>query len=113
MTQAATMASPQVSGWSTGRRLEYQTTSAAPATSAVEPAGGGVAPAAAAPAPIEEPPKPPPPYVAAALRRPKVPKYAIPVLAALPVWALVYAGTMVPPSNKDPQLKLGAQIFAA
>jgi len=80
----------------------------AAAASAVEPVA-----AAAAPAPVEEPPKPVPPYVAAALRRPKVPKFAIPVLAALPVWALIYAGTMSKSTSVDPQIKLGGQIFAA
>lgn len=85
------------------------------AASAVEPAGGGaVAPAAAAPAPVEEPPKPLPPYVAAAVRRPRIPKYAIPVLAALPLWALVYAGTLVKPASAlDPELEQGQKVYAA
>lgn len=85
------------------------------ATSAVEPAGGGqVAPAAAAPVPVEEPPKPLPPYVEAAVRRPKIPRYAVPVLAALPLWALVYAGTLVQPSSDlDPELTEGQRVYAA
>lgn len=85
------------------------------AASAVEPAGGSeVAPAAATPAPVEEPPKPLPPYVEAAVRRPKIPRYAIPVLAALPVWALVYAGTLVQPSaDLDPELTEGGRVYAA
>ena len=82
------------------------------AASAVEPAGGtDVAPAAAA-APVAEPPKPLPPYVQAAIRRPKVPKFAVPILAALPVWALVYAGAFVAPGEAlDPELALGKQIY--
>ena len=85
------------------------------AASAVEPAGGSeVAPAAAAPAPVEEPPKPLPPYVEAAVRRPKIPRYAVPVLAALPLWALVYAGTLVQPSaDLDPELTEGGRVYAA
>jgi mono/diheme cytochrome c family protein len=84
-----------------------------PGAAAVEPAGGtSVAPAAAAPAEVE-PPKPVPPYVAAALRRPKVPKYAIPVLAALPVWALIYAGAMVKSTTEDPQIAEGRTLYAA
>jgi mono/diheme cytochrome c family protein len=81
------------------------------AASAVEPAGAGaVAPAAAAvPA---EPAKPVPPYVADALRRPKVPKYAITVLAALPVWALIYAGSMVKTTVADPVFAEGEKIYA-
>ena len=82
------------------------------AASAVEPAGATEV-AAAAPAPVEVPPTPVPPYVAAALRRSKVPRFAIPVLAALPVWALIYAGAMVKSSTADPQLKEGATIYAA
>ena len=83
------------------------------AAGAVEPAGGAqVAAAAAAPAPVE-PPKPVPPYVAAALRRPKVPKYAIPALAALPVWALIYAGAMVKSTTEDPQIAEGRALYAA
>jgi mono/diheme cytochrome c family protein len=83
------------------------------AASAVEPAGGAeVAPAAAAP--VEEPPKPLPPYVQAAVRRPKVPKFALPILAALPVWALVYAGTFATPGEAlDPELALGKEIYSA
>ena len=85
------------------------------AASAVEPAGGSeVAPAAAAPAPVAEPPKPLPPYVEAAVRRPKIPRYAVPVLAALPLWALVYAGTLVQPSaDLDPELTEGGRVYAA
>jgi mono/diheme cytochrome c family protein len=83
------------------------------AASAVEPAAGAeLAPAAAAAAPVE-PTKPVPPYVAAALRRPRVPKYALPVLAALPVWALIYAGAMVKSTAEDPQIALGRKVYEA
>jgi mono/diheme cytochrome c family protein len=83
------------------------------AASAVEPAGGAaVAPAAAAAAPAE-PATPVPPYVAAALRRPKVPKYGIAVLAALPVWALIYAGALVKTAPADPVFEEGRGIYQA
>jgi len=77
-----------------------------------EPAAAPAAPAV--PAPVE-PPKPPPPYVTAALTRPKVPKWAIPVLAALPLWALVYAGSLYIPSaaSADPVLSEGEDIYSA
>lgn len=83
--------------------------------SAADPEGGSeIVPAAAAVAPVEAPPAPVPPYVAAALRRPRVPKFAIPVLAALPLWALVYAGAMsVPHQSLDPELAQGKTLFAA
>jgi mono/diheme cytochrome c family protein len=81
------------------------------AASAAEPAGGAaVAPAAAAAAPAE-PAKPVPPYVAAALRRPKVPKYGIAVLAALPVWALIYAGALVKTAPADPVFDEGQAVY--
>jgi len=77
-----------------------------------EAAAPAAATPAAPPAP-PEPPKPPPPYVAAALARPKVPKWAIPVLAALPLWALVYAGSLYVPSaaSADPVLAEGQDIY--
>jgi mono/diheme cytochrome c family protein len=80
-----------------------------------ESAAAPAAPTPAAPPAPPEPPKPPPPYVAAALARPKVPKWAIPVLAALPLWALVYAGTLYIPSaaSADPVLSEGEEIYAA
>ena len=79
------------------------------AATAVEPAA-----AAAAPAPVVEPPKPVPPYVAAAVARPKVPRFAIPVLAALPVWALIYAGTLTGGAGPtDPELAMGAEVYAS
>jgi mono/diheme cytochrome c family protein len=70
--------------------------------------------AAAAPAVVEEPAAPVPPYVAAAQRRPRVPKFAIPVLASLPLWALLYAGTLTQPAGpEDPELAMGQQVYAA
>ena len=79
-----------------------------------EGAAAPAAPTPAAPPAPPEPPKPPPPYVAAAMARPKVPKWAIPVLAALPLWALVYAGSLYVPSkaDTDPILKEGEGIYA-
>ena len=49
------------------------------------------APAPAAPAVVAPPPKPPPPYVEAALRRKRIPYWAIPVVALLPLWAFIYS----------------------
>jgi mono/diheme cytochrome c family protein len=88
------------------------TSAAAPVRAEDAAAPAAMAPAAP-PAPLE-PPKPPPPYVAAAMARPKVPKWAIPVLAALPLWALVYAGSLYVPSkaDTDPVLKEGESIYA-
>lgn len=96
--------------------------SAAPAAPGEAPGTGLAAsavetPAAAAPAVVEEapPPPPPPPYVQAALARPKIPRFAIPALAALPLWALIYAGTLTAGGGEelDPQLALGRDVYAA
>lgn len=75
------------------------------------------APAAAAATPTEvavAKPEPVPPYVEASLRRKRVPLWALPVLAALPVWAFVYAATLEPPSlgESDP-LSFGAQVYSS
>ena len=54
------------------------------------------APAPAAPAVVAPPPKPPPPYVEAALRRKRIPYWAIPVVALLPLWAFIYQWSLTP-----------------
>ena len=92
---------------------------AAPASeaSAAEeaPAATPAVPAAAA-APVEPAPPPPPapvrPEVAAALNRRKIPYWAMPVLAALPLWAYVYQATLEPPpaGESDP-LVLGEAVY--
>ena len=99
------------------------TPSSAPATQAsatAAPSGEAPVPAAAAPAPAvpsgpPPPPPPPPPYVAAALRRPKIPAWALPVLAMLPIWAVVYAGALVVPEKgiTDPVLLEGQEVYAS
>lgn len=90
----------------------------APAAAAAS-SGGGESTAVAAPpvaaAPVEAPPPPPPPpYVQAALARPRIPRYAMGALAALPLWGFIYFGTLVPKApEQDPQLALGADVYAA
>jgi mono/diheme cytochrome c family protein len=109
-----------------GLATPSETAPTADASTAVEPAEGApaaaaapVAPAAPAPmppapteAPPPPPPKPQPPYVQAALRRKRIPWWAMPVLASLPVWAGVYAFTLEPPSagESDP-LVLGEELY--
>jgi mono/diheme cytochrome c family protein len=67
-------------------------------TPAVSPAAGSVpATRAAAPAPAPAPPpKPIPAYVQASLRRRRIPLWAMPVVALLPVWLFVYVNAMKP-----------------
>lgn len=71
----------------------------APATASAASA----TPAVAAPAPIapgvpDPEPSAPAPNVEAALRRKRVPLWALPVVALLPLWGYVYAGTLEPPT---------------
>jgi mono/diheme cytochrome c family protein len=89
----------------------------APAGSAVEPAATA-APAETAPAavpePVVEPPKPVRPEVAAALARRKIPVWAMPVLALLPIWAYVYQATLEPPPQpNDTPLALGGEEYSS
>lgn len=83
--------------------------------SEVEPAAA--APAAAAPAPAEvavAPPEPVPPYVEAALRRKRIPYWVMPIVGLLPIWAILYAGSLSPADTGEAtQLDLGAEIYAA
>ncbi len=85
---------------------------ATPATSAAP------APAAASmpahPAPVEDPPPPPPsPMVEAYENRRKIPYWAMPVLAALPLWAYLFVGTLEPPpATGGPEVE-GEELYAA
>jgi mono/diheme cytochrome c family protein len=69
---------------------------------------------AAAPPAEPEPAAPPPPYVEAALTRKKIPIWAMPVLAFLPVWAIIFLGGLSPADTGEPtQLELGQEIYTA
>jgi mono/diheme cytochrome c family protein len=89
-----------------------------PATASTTPAvvAGGAPPAkppAAAPTPAPAPPpRPLPDYVVAAKTRRKIPFWAMPVLAALPIWLFIYAEAMQPPPVKlTGPLAVGATLF--
>ncbi len=51
--------------------------------------------------PPPPPPKPVPAYVQAAQARKRIPIWVLPVIAALPIWALSFAGTMQQPETED------------
>jgi mono/diheme cytochrome c family protein len=75
---------------------------AAPATTSA----ASSTPAVAAPQPIapgtpDPTPQPDPPNVVAARSRKKVPLWALPVLALLPLWGYAYAGTLEPPTSDE------------
>lgn len=66
------------------------------------------------PAQEEKPaPAPPSPMVEAYNRRRKIPFWAMSVLAILPVWAYVYAGTLSPPPVGEGPVVLGEEAYAA
>ena len=82
----------------------------------VEPAAAAATPEpAAAPVEVEPaPPEPVPPYVEAALERKRIPIWAMPVLASLPIWAIFYVGTLgTPGAGDDDPLAQGAELYAA
>jgi mono/diheme cytochrome c family protein len=79
-----------------------------------------VAKAPAAPAPLpsleESAPKAKPdiPVVAAAKARKRIPYWAAPVLALLPVWGIIYASAMKPPpSGQVDALTLGGEVYVS
>jgi mono/diheme cytochrome c family protein len=84
------------------------------ASAAVEPARASAAAATVAALPATAPePEPVPPYVEAAIKRKKVPFWAMPVLAFLPLWAVIYIGGLSPSSSGAPsQLSTGASVFS-
>jgi mono/diheme cytochrome c family protein len=93
---------------------------AAPTESAAPATTGDAAPAVAAAAtPVAATPSAPAvpdpvaPWVEAAQTRKKIPFWAIPVLALLPLWGVMYALTLDPPTPTEPgPLELGAETYA-
>jgi len=90
--------------------------SAASASSAVEPAapsGAAARPAAVEPIEAVVPPRRVPKYVRASLERKRIPLWVMPVLAFLPIWAVIYVNTLSKPySNVPTQLVDGATVYA-
>ncbi len=89
--------------------------SASASTGAVEaatPAAAAARPAAVEP--IEAvPPRRVPKYVRASLERKRIPLWVMPVLAFLPIWAVIYVNTLSKPySNVPTQLVDGATVYA-
>lgn len=90
--------------------------SASAAGAALEPAASKAVakPAAAVPAKAAKAPEPVPPYVEASLKRKRIPIWAMPVLALLPLWAVIYVATLTPAGEaKKPQLVIGADVYSA
>jgi mono/diheme cytochrome c family protein len=92
---------------------------AAPVEAAAQSANAPaiVAPAAGAPVPIPagEPPPPEPPksqWVANAESRKKIPYWVMPVLLFLPVWLIMYVGTLEEPTREEGVLYEGGEVYA-
>lgn len=87
----------------------------APTGAAAPVAAASSAPASAPTGPAEvAPPAPRHPSVEAALRRPRIPRWALPALVALPVWGYIYIGAMNPAEEAvelEPALALGKEIY--
>ena len=91
--------------------------SGAPAETVPATTAAAAATPAPAPAPVveptPEPPRPDPPYLQAAKRRHRIPYWALPVLAALPLWGYVYVRTLEPPpAGADDPVVMGTTVFA-
>lgn len=112
-------------GQATGDAGSGSAEPAAPAGSedaaAPVPTGGSAPAAPAAEGPVvtfpnldpePEPPKPEPAFVTAAKSRNRIPVWALPVVAALPIWAMSFAGTMQQPETEDPVIVESAAIYA-
>jgi hypothetical protein len=82
------------------------------------PAAATPAAAAAVPAnlpnldPEPVPAKPDPHFVVASKARHRIPVWALPVVAALPIWAIAYPGTMQQPKVEDPLYVEGALFYS-
>jgi mono/diheme cytochrome c family protein len=85
-----------------------------PAVEAAPPATPAPVAAAAAvpePTPVPEPMRP---EVAAALGRKKIPFWAMPVLAGLPLWAYVYQATLEPaPTGELTPVQEGGEVYSS
>ena len=71
--------------------------------------------AAPAPAKVEAtpppPPKPKPAHIQAAERRQRIPYWAMPVVALLPVWAFLYRDSVTEPEQTDVAIEEGAEVY--
>ena len=96
---------------------EAPASDAPPTGEAVEATPVAPAPAAAPVAATPEPipvPEPVRPEVAAAMGRKKIPFWAMPVLAALPLWAYVYQATLEPaPTGELTPVDEGGEVYVS
>jgi mono/diheme cytochrome c family protein len=97
-----------------GGESDAPASSSSPDVPAPAAASAPVAARAATPEPAAPPPpKPVPAHVAAAYARRRIPYWAMPVLALLPLWGLLYWNSVRIPPNKDAGLIEGATVYVA
>jgi mono/diheme cytochrome c family protein len=106
-----------LAGGSDAGSSEEASSAPAPAASAPAPAAGAPAPAAAptpapAPAPVE---KPVPTYLRPEAKKGRMPVWAMPVLAVLPFWGILYMGAFGDRSHEEALTgaALGEQVYRA
>ncbi len=84
----------------------------APATTSAAATPAVATPQPIAPGVPDPEPAPPKPNVEAALRRRRIPIWALPVVGLLPVWGYVYAGTLEPPTSDEvTALAAGEEVY--
>ncbi len=87
--------------------------STAPATTAAAAAPAGPTAEFSTPAKPKAAAKPPAPHIVAATTRPRVPVWAVSVLAFLPIWAIIYVATLSPAGGGGlTPLAAGAEAYA-
>lgn len=89
-------------------------TPAADAAAAPAAAGPAAITAAAAAIPADKPAPAAPPepdFIVAAKKRKKIPGWALPLVAAVPIWAISYAGTMQQPEVEDPLFTAAEETY--
>jgi mono/diheme cytochrome c family protein len=86
-------------------------TAPAAAASAVPAKAAAAVPATPAEPAAPKAPEPLPPYVEAAQKRRKMPLWAAPVVVGLPLWAIVYVGTLEAPTTEAAGLLAEGEVL--
>jgi mono/diheme cytochrome c family protein len=105
-----------IGGEESGSSGAAEDAAATPAAPAASTPAAAPAPAAASPAEPAPPPPPEPvrPEVEAYHRRRRIPYWALPVLAAIPLWAYMFQATLEPPpAGIEGGLAVGEQVYGS
>lgn len=91
----------------------YETSSAPRASDAGAPIVAGGGPLPPHPEPLDDPVHVRSPMASAHSERAKIPFWAMPVLAAIPVWAYVFVGTLSPAPEGPGPTQVGAELYVS